>query len=199
MSDARTRIQEAARAIFLEGGAPAVTMRAVAARVGVTATALYRHYADKEALLTEVIGSGFEVFAGYLYRALEAPTAEARLRRSGEAYLRFALEQPHLYRTIFMTPRGEEISKSVSPGSQAASTFRFLVDRVRDCMAEGVLEQGSPEEVAHTIWAHVHGLVSLQIVGAAGESPEQFARTYQASLERLFRGLTNVNRRGGDA
>ncbi len=187
MSEASSRVLEAARALFLEGGAGAVTMRSVAERVGVSATALYRHFENKEALLEAVVNSGFETFGGYLYRALEAPTPEQRLSGSGEAYLRFALEQPQMYRTIFMTPRPD--AGPDSGGPHADSTFRFLVDRVRECLGAGLLKEGDPEELALTIWAHVHGLVSLHIACSLGKTDEEFKLLYGHSLQRLFSGL----------
>lgn len=187
MTDARTRVLEAARALFLEGGAAAVTMRNVADRVGVTATALYRHFDNKDALVESVVASGFETFGSYLYRGLEGRTPEERLQRSGEGYLRFALEQPQMYRTIFMTPHPARTGKPSSPGSGA--TFRFLVDRVRECIAAGTLKRGDPEELALTIWAHVHGLVALQLTGATGLTDAAFQKAYASSLQRLFSGL----------
>lgn len=186
MSEASARVLEAARTLFLEGGGAAVTMRSVAERVGVTATALYRHFESKEALLEAVVGSGFETFGAYLYRALGGETPQERLRQSGEAYLRFALEQPQMYRTIFMTPRA---AGATAAARHAPSTFRFLVDRVRECSAVGILKPGPPEEVALTIWAHVHGLVSLHITQATGQSDAEFVATYAASVDRLFTGL----------
>lgn len=187
MAGPKTRILNAARDIFLEGGADSVTMRAVAERVGVTATALYRHFENKEALVRAVMSSGFETFGGYLHRALRGRTPMERLRLSGQAYLDFALEQPELYRTIFMTPwRGVETKMD----PQWNATFQFLVDRVRECIAAGELKKGEPADVAVTIWAHVHGLVSLYLVGACNFTEKTFRSAYRQSVDRLFEGLT---------
>ncbi|MCI0572129.1 MAG: TetR/AcrR family transcriptional regulator [Myxococcaceae bacterium] len=188
MSEARTRILDAARALFLSGGAGAVTMRSVAERVGVTATALYRHFENKDELLGEVINAGFRGFGGYLYRALQGATPQERLQRSGQAYLDFALEQPEMYRTIFMSTRPAEACTAREPSMDA--TFRFLVDRVRECIQQGALRQDEPEDVALFIWAHVHGLVSLYLTGASGQTEQEFRETYRRSVERLFSGLS---------
>lgn len=187
MSEARTRILDAARALFLEGGAEAVTMRSVAERVGVTATALYRHFESKDALLRAVLDAGFQSFGGYLYRALQGADATERLRLSGQAYLDFALEQPEFYRTIFMTSRPQGACAPREP--QWNATFQFLVDRVRESMQAGTLRGDEPEGVAVSIWAHVHGLVSLYLTGATGLQEPAFREAYRRSLERLFTGL----------
>jgi AcrR family transcriptional regulator len=188
VTETQERILSAARELFLSGGAEAVTMRNVAERVGVTATALYRHFEGKEALLQAVIRSGFEGFGAYLYRALEGPDALDRLRRSGRLYLDFALQQPQMYRTIFMAPRPSEVDcEPERPGQ--APTFRFLTDRVRECMEAGLLKTDEPEGVALAIWSHVHGLVSLYLSGALGVPEEAFREAYVASVARLFAGL----------
>jgi AcrR family transcriptional regulator len=190
MSETRARILEAARGIYLEEGPEAVTMRRVAARVGITATALYRHFLNKEALVEAVIGHGFQVFGGYLHRALAGATPGERLKLSGGAYLDFALEQPEIYRTVFMTPSRE----GGWPGAggrdtRKQATFRFLVDRVDECMRSGEVAAGDPEATALTLWAHVHGLVSLYIAGAVPGPEAAFRATYSDSLGRLFAGL----------
>jgi AcrR family transcriptional regulator len=188
VTETQERILSAARELFLSGGAEAVTMRNVAERVGVTATALYRHFEGKEALLQAVIRSGFEGFGAYLYRALEGSDALDRLRRSGQLYLDFALQQPQMYRTIFMAPRPAEVAcEPEKPGQ--APTFRFLSDRVRECMQAGLLKTDEPEAVALAIWSHVHGLVSLHLSGALGLPEAAFREAYFASVSRLFAGL----------
>ena len=76
----------------------------MAKRVGVTATALYRHFDNKGDLLRSLLVQAFETFGSYLYRALGGKTPMERFRRSAEAYLDFALEQREIYRTLFMSP-----------------------------------------------------------------------------------------------
>ncbi|MBF5044989.1 TetR/AcrR family transcriptional regulator [Aggregicoccus sp. 17bor-14] len=189
MSEARDRILAAARALFLSGGAEALTMRAVAERVGVTATALYRHFEGKEALLEAVMREGHALFGSYLYRSLEVRGGPwERLQDSGERYLEFALQQPEAYRTLFMQPAQPcEPGEREPPGG--AATFRFLVDRVRECMDAGLLREDGPDAVALAIWAHVHGLVSLHLSGALGVEEPAFREAYRASVRRLFAGL----------
>lgn len=182
--DTRREILDAARALYLAGGPRAVTMRAIAKRVGVTATALYRHFESKDALLQEVIDEGLRLFASYLYRALEGPDARTRLRLSGMAYLEFGLEHPAFYRTIFMSdqPRGAR-------ESQTSATFQFLMDRVDECIEAGILEPASPEDLAITIWAHTHGLLSLYISTGLPMAENEFRSRYAKSLGLMIKGI----------
>jgi AcrR family transcriptional regulator len=163
--DIKSRIVSAARALYFERGPDAVTMRAVAERVGVTATALYRHFPDKDAILREVVGEGSRLLGSHLFRALEAPTPLDRLRAAAFAYLDFALAQPQAYRALF-EPAGDP--DEASPvHAQRGAVRRFLRDRVREAMDAGVVAPGDPEGIALTLWSLLHGLASLHQSGIA--------------------------------
>src|SRR5512140_3277022 len=98
----QAEILEAARDLFLASGLSGVTMRRVASKVGVSATAIYRHYADKDDLLKAVVDLGRERFSTFLVRGLKGTTPRERLLLTGTGYLEFAFEQPHDYQIMFM-------------------------------------------------------------------------------------------------
>lgn len=189
----------AARDLFLEAGPAHFSLREIARRVGISAPAIYRHFDGKEALLAAACTQGFAVFGSYLVRALGAPSPHARLRATGSEYLRFAVENPLDYRFIFMgvpedarppKPRSGPTSGGLTALPQD-TTFRLLVDRVRECIDAEVLANGDPEETAVLIWAHVHGLVALRLSGhlsAVGDG-HAFAAFYERSVDRLLEGL----------
>lgn len=160
--DIKSRIVAAARALYLERGPEGVTMRAVADRVGVTATALYRHFADKDALLREVAGEGSRLLGTHLFRALEAPSPLERLRMTGLAYLEFAAAQPQAYRALF-EPGSEDESSPVQ--RQRSAVRRFLRDGIREAMEAGDLAPGDVDDTALTLWSLLHGLASLHHAG----------------------------------
>ena len=192
-ADTRTRLLDQARAVYLEGGTAHFSLREVARRVGISAAAVYRHFDGKEALLGAVCEEGFRTFSSYLLRALSEKTPMARLRAAGECYVRFALENPHDYRVIFMSSVDdlEGRRKPKATTRETSPTFQFLVDRVRECMEARALERGDATEVAATVWAHVHGLSSLRLSGhlsSAGDDAA-FVRFFRASTDRLLRGF----------
>lgn len=190
MSDEiKTRIVAAARALYFERGPDAVTMRAVAERVGVTATALYRHFADKEALLREVVGEGSRLLGSHLFRALEAPTPLERLRATAMAYLDFALAQPQAYRTLFEPAPHDDDASPVH--LQRAAVSRFLRDRVREAMDAGVVAEGDPDGAALTLWSMLHGLASLH---QAGVTRMEWLR--ERALTYLLEGICVPERAG---
>lgn len=184
--DTRHRLLDAGRAHLVEAGVESFSLREVARRAGVTAPAVYRHFEDKDALLRALCEEGFRVFLGYLVRALGEGDPRSRLVRTGQEYRRFALERPQDYRVIFLNrPRVSPLQpKELEP------SFRFLVDRVRECMAAGVLAEDDAERVSVDIWAHVHGLVALRLSGHLDRVDDAgFAALFDRSLAALVQGL----------
>lgn len=189
--DTADRILVCARDLLLAGGLDGLTMRRVAAAAGLSATAIYRHYEDREALVFAVAEEGFRRFASHLYRGLDAPDPLARMHATGEGYLAFALEHTAYYRVIFMSEAGcferlaDEAARRFSP------TFLFLVDRVRECQEHGLIRAGDPAGHAITVWAHCHGLASLWIGGNLRSLGDEaaFGAFYRASVQTVLLGL----------
>ena len=165
--ETRERILSEARDLFLERGLEGFSMRVLAERVGISAPAIYRHFTDKDALLATLIDASFSTFSSYLGRALAGRTPLERFRRCGEAYFAFALENPRAYRLMFLTDCRElgfvRISQEID--ERARGTFLFLVDRIRECIDAGIFAPGEPPSVALWVWAQVHGLSSLWLLG----------------------------------
>jgi AcrR family transcriptional regulator len=191
----RERILTCASMLYAEDGLVGFSMRKIADKVGVSAAALYRHYEDKEALLMAICEEGFRIFGNYLFQALHASTPLDRLHETGEGYLQFALGNPHYYRVIFMTPVESFGWKKLPEGNQDnfSSSFQFLIDRVRECIDAKVLREGDPTALSFTIWAHVHGLVSLRLAGHVPMFDEQqFSEIYRSSIRQVVSGLMNL-------
>jgi AcrR family transcriptional regulator len=184
----RDRILRAARDVFLEHGLDGVRMRAVAARVDLTPMALYRHFRNKEALLDAVVEEGHAIFLRYLQRALAEPSPGERLTRAGYEYLNFALQQRGDYRVMFMMATARRPAEA-TPGWRDVATFRFLVDRIRECADAGLLRVDDPESTALTVWAHVHGLVSLFLAGKLQLDEVRFRSLYGRSVTDLMRAF----------
>jgi AcrR family transcriptional regulator len=187
----KARLRAEARDLYLERGFAGFSLREVARRAGVSGAAVYRHFDDKEALLRDVCAAGFRIFSSYLLRALAARTPRERMAATAEQYLRFAVENSRDYRFIFMGAAEHYATLAPADTTESAGTFHFLVERVRECMQERVLAKADPFAVAATIWAHVHGLVSLRLSGhfAGYGSDDEFARFYRAAAAQLLAGL----------
>lgn len=158
--DTETAILEAARDLLAEGGLRALSMRAVAARVGVSATAIYNYFENKQALVRRVIALGFERFDRYLQEAAadRRPGSAERLSALGEAYVRFALENREYFRVLFATHGELPVEIEELPEGGGYTLFR---DSVIAAMESGAIRRADPDEVVLYLWTHVHGLVTL--------------------------------------
>src|SRR5450631_135393 len=96
----REHLLAVATEVLVRDGADGLSLRDVARRADVSAAAVYRHFASKEALVDAVVSIGFQKLCWYLLEATSKKTPRARLDAAGGAYLRFALENPQDYRAI---------------------------------------------------------------------------------------------------
>jgi len=193
MSDQRDKILGCACDLYLSAGLDAFSMRKLAKQVGVTAPALYRHYESREHVLADLVREAHREFTGKLYRALEGRTAQERFARAGEAYLDFALKHARWYELLFLSP--EHMGMVDLPDdieAMGCGLHQFWVDRVRECMDEGILEPGDPVQMSLTMWAHAHGLLSLYHHGHFRMDESAFRAQFRASSTLMLRGLATT-------
>jgi AcrR family transcriptional regulator len=171
----RRRAAAAATRLFARDGYDAVTMRALADELGVSAMTPYRYLAGKDELFALVRIQAFEQFAAYLDDARAAADPAARLRRLKARYLRFAAEHADAYRIMFELRQPDDAARWPELGRAARRAFGCLLDAVTAAIDGGVLT-GEPLTVAHLLWASTHGLVSLHLAGRlSARSMDQLA------------------------
>jgi AcrR family transcriptional regulator len=150
-------LQAAAREILDENGLHAVGLRETARRVGVSATAAYRHFTNKEDLLASVAAEGFRELAAAMKDATRGANP---LIRAGLAYIEFANQNRGLFRLMFGPVLAE---RTKYPALQAAST------EVEAMLVRGVADLDSrplhDNPAAMAAWGLVHGLAHLIVDG----------------------------------
>ena len=160
----RQHILDAASNLFLSQGYENFSLRQVAEAVGYSATTIYLHFADKDALLFAVVLQGFEEFGQALQAAYDsAEETSARIEAIGRSYIRFGLEHPTYYRLMFMQ-RPEFLSRP-HPEEQTPTidAFGVLFKAVEEGLARGDFTPADPQTLAHLLWSGVHGIVALAI------------------------------------
>lgn len=158
----RDEILDAATELLLDTGhAKAVSIRSVAERVGVTPPSIYLHFQDKVALLDAVCARYFEKLDEEMQRvsAAQSSTVEV-LRAQGLAYIRFAIENPELYRIATM---GEWRSGSNVDAALASSAFEHMCATVQALIDEGTFASSDATGIALELWSSAHGVASLLI------------------------------------
>jgi AcrR family transcriptional regulator len=163
--EVRSKILDAARDLFVAEGYEAVTMRRIADKIEYSPTAIYFHFRDKDALLKELCQSDFLTLAQQFVAIGAVADPIEKLKATGKAYLQFGLDYPNHYRLMFMTPHPPIDPDEVEKGNPEEDSYAFLKAIVAQALAEGRFrpEYENVDLVAQTVWAGVHGVVSLQI------------------------------------
>jgi AcrR family transcriptional regulator len=139
-----------------EGPADELSLREIARSIGVSATAVYRHFPDKAALLTELCREGDHMLAEAFRKAMaQVKPGQEAFDEMGRAYVRFALAHPALFR-LMMSPAGERRARG------EASTM--LVDALKGLSGPG-LTQAARDAQRVKAWSLVHGLAMLMLDG----------------------------------
>jgi AcrR family transcriptional regulator len=172
----RGEILLAAAALLDEAGdEAALTLRAVAARTGVSTPAVYRHFADKSALIAAVCIRVWESLGATVREAIEAAGDPFQgLRHGAVAFMRFGLQHPVQYRLLMM---GAPRPGDPKPEQEAAmACLDYMAEAIEPCVAAGVL-RGDPRGLALRALATVHGSIALLIAHPYfpwPEDPDEF-------------------------
>jgi AcrR family transcriptional regulator len=186
VADFRGRLCEAAERLFAERGPDAVTMRQLASELGVSPMTPYRYFEDKDDILAAVRANGFTRFAVALETARDSVSGARAIGTAvGEAYVAFAIDNPHSYKLMFdfNQPHAEKYPELVAAGQRAQKT---MTTYVRDAMAEGLME-GDPEQIGLMNWAAIHGAVILELAGML--PPGSARKLFHGFDAALMRGL----------
>ena len=198
--DLRQALIDASVALIEEGGVQNLSLRKAAKRAGVSPAAPYHHFKNRAALMAAIATEGFRRLGAEMMSS-NADEAGERLCQGGEAYIRFARENPAYFRVMF---RPELADAEEFPELRQASqpVFEGLVQRVREAQGEGAIPSGDHERFVMLAWSMTHGLASLLVDGPLGAedfdkvsiAPEDMSRVVVSALEQLFRDAAAYER-----
>jgi len=184
----RRGLLDEALATIRAQGIDGLTLREIGARLGVSRTALYRHFADKRALLAAVATEGFRMLRQQLIAAWEdGGRGRAAFEAMGVAYVRFAAANPAHYRVMF---GGFVDPNACDPelAAEAAGAFRALVDALAALQRDAAVRGDDTMLMARYVWAVVHGVAMLGIDGQLRE-PGATEELMRYATERLRTGI----------
>ena len=191
--EARRAILDGAEALLVEDGYERFSMRRLAERCGYTAPTIYHYFGAKQPLIDAVLEERFARILVRVRRAGRRGDPAESVRAQLDAFVRFCLENPIHYR-LLSVPRPDD----APPPASAEAARAELEAPLAALLAAGRLRAGSVDEAVQCLWAVVHGVLSLRIVGPHGfwvENLEEFA------LDTALRGLVAppTGARDGDA
>ena len=175
----REQLVETAARLIATDGLAGLTLRRLTGEVGTSTMAVYTHFGSMDELLHAIRREGFARM-GARFRSI-APTADpvADLVRQGWGYWTNAIENPNLYRAMFMHGRPDESDDGVGE-----STFDQLMSAVQRCIDAGRFAPAEPRPLAVRLWSMIHGITSLYLneLLPASEAIEALAANVAALL-----------------
>ena len=176
----RDRLFAAAKTVLEREGIAGLTIRKVAKRAGMSPMAMYRHFADKDALLNALVEDGLAAWEKVV-RSLRAEDPMEWLEELTEAFLDFALTQPHRFDAAFFlpAPRARQYPNDFAAGRSPVITM--LTVRIEQARADGRIGDKPALEIALSLSALAQGLVSMHRANRfAGEN--QFKNLFRTAL-----------------
>jgi AcrR family transcriptional regulator len=188
----RERLIDAAERLFAQKGLEAVTLRQLAAEVGVSPMTPYRYFADKTAILAAVRARAFNRHAEAMESAWAAHREEpiAASNAVGQAYVDFAFTHPEAYKLMFDISQPDEADypELVAAGDRSRRT---MTQHLEGLAAAGIF-QGDPGLVGHMYWAALHGAIMLAFSGKLQQAYSA-RRLIAALTDALGRGVFTTN------
>ncbi len=170
IADFRAELCRVATERFAKHGYEGVTMRQLAEALGCSPKTPYRYFKDKADILATVRAEAFTKFADALEKAAAAAPALERGRRTSEAYLAFALKNPHAYRIMFdIDAPLDESHPELGAASQRAARY---ITRGAEQLAEAGVIDSEPALFGWSMWAALHGVVMLHQSGMLAHGPD---------------------------
>jgi AcrR family transcriptional regulator len=190
-AERREEILDAAQALFAQKGVHAVSTRQIAERAGISQPALYAYFATKDDIAAELCVRAFAILGQRMadVRAAYVLTPET-FERCLRVYIDFGLDHPDAYRVAFMLEKsvdGTFLEKTGGrPMLAGKEVFAVFVEMIGELQAQGVMAGDDVVAATQSLWAGLHGLVSLLI--ARPEFPwierEALIATHVAMLRR---------------
>ena len=197
--DLRNALTEEAVDLARAGGPDAVVLREVARRVGVSATAAYRHFATHDDLLLQVKRASLAALAESIAAAMEevpayedpGERATARVRAAAQGYINFATTQPGLFSTAFCHTSLEDDGAGAIPFEETDS-FQLLSGLLDDLVAVGRMDPERRLGADIAAWSAVHGYAVLLVGGPLEHrlSAEERVFVRERMMDMVVAGLT---------
>jgi len=165
-------------------------MRKIADKAGISATAIYRHFSNKEELFHRLVKKGFAMYTLYLTPALDEPSAEKRFKKTMEYALDFILEHPKYFELIFIkSETKDELVNFDDLRVDSKISFDFYTARINECIDEGYLKKDNPSEISVLLLASYTGFFALYASGLLPRSKKDIKALYWRTIDRILNGV----------
>jgi AcrR family transcriptional regulator len=185
----RRAILDAARDLFESEDYHSVSIRKIADRIEYSPTAIYLYFKDKREIVLSLMQEGFHLLEQRL-EAVEGDDLVSRMYRASEVYMQFALDEPKYYKLMFQV-EDEELARMCVETSAGDKAFGYLVGLIVEGQQSGLVRTDiDPLLLSHSVWAAMHGVVSLVLAQRMNKLPDEMHKQFFPTLiEVVLRGI----------
>jgi AcrR family transcriptional regulator len=184
----KDRIFSAAKTVLEQEGILGLSMRRIAEESGMSPMSLYRHFADKDALLNALMADGLAAWEERV-RAIRRKTPLQWLGRLAEEFLSFALEEPHRFDAAFFLPAPKARQYPDDFATGRSPVIAMTVIKIDQAKAEGLFGGTPAFDVALTLSALAQGLISMHRARRFSSNAE-FSDLYRSVLRKTLKSLS---------
>ena len=184
---ARRALLDAASALLAEEGPDALSVRRIATRAGCSTMLVYSRLGGKQGVVDALWVEGFRRLAAQVRAVRSTADPIDDLRRCARAYRKFAIANPTYYAVMF-DRAVPDFTPSQDAGRFGSETLDVLAERVQRAMDAGVFAPANARQVAASLWAANHGLVSIELK-RVGPPDIDWKRRHAVTLDALVAGL----------
>lgn len=166
-------ILKAAKELFLERGYEATSIRNIAEKIEYSPATVYLYYKDKDEIMHALHQEGFKMLVDYFISLQNIPKPFDRLKALGHAYIKFSLDNPEMYKLIFVMPEPMDHLDSCKVNNcmneatwdEGENAFNVLRNTLSQCQQDGYFTTLETDGLTFMIWSTMHGLCMLRNTG----------------------------------
>ena len=169
----REMILDAAKKLFMKEGFEHVTIRRIAEEIEYSPATVYLYFADKDAILCALQEVGFRELYKRQHLLTSIKNPAEKLRACGRIYMDFAMENQELYDLMFIMRAPMKAFQSPADWNIGKDAYEVLQSIITECIDQGYLNAPSPQIACFSVWALMHGVVSIFIRDRAPMIPKE--------------------------
>ena len=190
LQNMRRLILDTAMKLFIEEGFKKVTMRRIAEIIEYSPASIYSYFENKDDILYVLYREGFEELYGRQQSIFAIKDPVKRIRKHGEVYISFAVENPELYDLMFIMRAPVKKIQERDDGDIGLAVYEVLKMNVKECMNTGSIPRANVDAAAFSLWSLVHGMVALIIrERCIMFSEDQLKSIAMNSLDFVLKGI----------
>lgn len=164
--DLKKEILDAAKSLFSEKGFESTSIRAIAEKIEYSPATIYLYYKDKNEIVHALHREGFKLLVSHFEVLNNVSHPFERLKGMGRAYIQFALQNPDIYRLLFMMEEPlKHVANCFEEWDEGDRAFDILSKTVAECQTLGFFKGFEPIQLSFVIWSTMHGLCTLRNTG----------------------------------